>query len=149
LSRAAFIGVFADRTFPGAGSNNYGIRRLVGDRLYEPTSLGRNVGWLNDTEFVDWGRPPQAIDIRTGASRSLGISDDQREATALSGRILLAQGDRREIYVLRLGVDDHYRLVDPGVNLDWGAIPLGGGLFVFYGVDGRFYVLNGEVAAAP
>lgn len=143
---AAFVGIFADRPFPGAGSNNYGIRRLVGDRLYDPTSLGNNVGWLNDSEFVNWERPPVALNILTGATRSLGISDDQREATALSGRILLAQGDKREIYVLRIGVDTHYRFVDPGVALDCGA-SLGDGLFLCYGVDGWLYVMNGEVAA--
>lgn len=143
----AFIGIFADRTFPGAGSNNYGIRRLVGERLYEPTSLGNNVGWLNDSEFVNWERPPAAFSILTGATRSLGISDDQREANGLSGRILLAQGGSREIYVLRIGVDTHYRLVDPGVDLDWGGTSLGDGLFLFHGIDGWLYVLNGEVAA--
>ncbi len=142
----AFVGIFADRPFPGAGSNNYGIRRLVGDRLYDPTSLGNNVGWLNDSEFVNWERPPAAFNILTGATRSLGISDDQREATALSGRILLAQGDKREIYVLRIGVDTHYRFVDPGVAVDCGA-SLGDGLFLCYGVDGWLYVMNGEVAA--
>jgi len=145
---AAFVGMFADRTFPGAGSNNYGIRRLVGERLYEPTSVGNNVGWLNDSEFVNWERPPAALNILTGATRSLGISDDQREASALSGRILLAQGGKREIYVLRIGVDTHYRLVDPGVDLDCGA-SLGDGLFLCNGVDGWLYVMNGEVAARP
>jgi hypothetical protein len=143
---AAFIGMFADRTFPGAGSNNYGIRRLVGDRLYDPTSLGRNVGWLSDSEFVNWERPPAALNIITGATRSLGISRDQREANALSGRILLAQGGKREIYVLRIGVDSQYRLIDPGVDLDCGA-SLGDGLFLCNGVDGWLFVMNGEVAA--
>ena len=145
---AAYIGIFADRTFPGAGSNNYGIRRLVGDRLSGPTSLGNNVGWLNDSEFVNWERPPAAMNILTGAARSLGISDDQREANALSGRVLLAQGGKREIYVLRIGVDSQYRLVDPGVDLECGA-PLGDGLFLCNGIDGWLYVLNGEVAATP
>jgi hypothetical protein len=120
---------------------------LVGERLYEPTSVGNNVGWLNDSEFVNWERPPAALNILTGATRSLGIGDDQREANALSGRILLAQGGKREVYVLRIGVDNNYRLIDPGVELDWSPTAIGDGLFVFYGVDGRFYVMNGEVAA--
>ena len=146
---AAFIGMFADRTFPGAGSNNYGIRRLVGDRLYEVTSLGQIVGWLNDREFVDSRRPPVAVDILTGSIRSLGVSEDQLQPWALSGRILLAQGNKTEMYVLRLGVDDHYRLLDVPGNLHCCPAPLGDGLFLFYGVDGWLYVVNGEVAATP
>jgi hypothetical protein len=145
---AAFVGMFADRPFPGAGSNNYGIRRLVGERLYEPTSLGNSAGWLNDSELVNWERPPAALNIVTGSTRSLGISDDQREATALSGRILLAQGDKRAIYVLRIGIDTHYRLIDPGVDLDCAA-PISDGLFLCYGADGWLYVMDGEVAARP
>src|SRR2546426_4316593 len=109
---AAYVGMFADQTFPGAGSNNYGIRRLVGDRIYEVTSLGQIVGWLDDREFVESRRPPVAVDIVTGSSRSLGVSDDQQQPYALSGRILLAQGNRSEMYVLRLGVDDHFRSLD-------------------------------------
>jgi hypothetical protein len=145
----AFIGIFADRTFPGAGSNNYGIRRLVADRLYEVSSLGQIVGWLNDREFVDSQRPPVAIDIVTGSTRSLGVSDDQQQPSALSGRILLSQGNRGEMYVLRLGVDDQYRLLDVPGNLDCCPGPIGDGLFVFSGRDGWLYVLNGEVAATP
>ena len=143
----AFIGIFADKTFPGAGSNNYGIRRLAGDRLYEVTSLGPIVGWLSDHEFVDTRRSPVAVDIVTGLTRSLGVNDDQQQPAALSGRVLLAQGNRREMYVLRLGVDDHYRSFDGPANLECCPAAIGGGLFIFYGVDGRFYVMNGEVAA--
>jgi len=145
----AFVGIFADRTFPGAGSNNYGIRRLVGDHLYEVISLGQIVGWLTDREFVESQRPPVATDIVTGSSRSLRVRDDQQQPNALSGRILLAQGNRTEMYVLRLGVDDHYRsLVVPGM-LSCCPAAIGDGLFLFSGSDGWFYVLNGEVAAAP
>jgi len=144
---AAFIGIFADRTFPGAGSNNYGIRRLVGDHLYEPTSLGHIVGWLNDREFVDSQPPALAVDIVTGSARTLGVSDDQLQPWALSGRILLAQGNRSEMYILRLGVDDHYRLLDVPGNLRCCPAPIGDGLFLFLGMDGWLYVLDGEVAA--
>jgi dipeptidyl aminopeptidase/acylaminoacyl peptidase len=145
----AFIGIFADRTFPGAGSNNYGIRRLVGDRLYEVTSLGHIVGWLNDREFVESQRPPVATDIVTGSSRSLGVSDDQQEPNALSGRILLAQGNTSEMYVLRLGLDDQYRSLNVPGNLGCCPAPIGDGLFLFLGMDGWLYVLDGEVAAMP
>jgi hypothetical protein len=145
----AFIGIFADRTFPGAGSNNFGIRRLVGDRLYDVTSLGQIVGWLNDHEFVESRRPPLAVDIVTGAARTLGVNDDQLQPWALSGRILLAQGNRTEMYVLRLGVDDHYRLLETPGNLKCCPGPIGDGLFIFKGEDGWFYVMNGEVAATP
>jgi len=146
---AAFIGIFADRTFPGAGSNNYGLRRLVGDRLYEATSLGHIVGWLNDREFVDSQPPALAVDIVTGSARALGVSDDQLQPWALSGRILLAQGNRSEMYVLRLGLDDHYRLLDVPGNLRCCPAPIGDGLFLFSGMDGWLYVLDGEVAATP
>jgi len=144
---AAFIGLFADHPFPGAGSNNYGIRRLVGDHLYEVTSLGQIVGWLNDREFVESQRPPVAVDIVTGSTRSLGVSDDQQQPNALSGRVLLSQGNKRDMYVLRLGVDDHYRLLDVPGNLECCPGPLGDGLFLFSGTDGWLYVMNGEVAA--
>ncbi|HYV22458.1 MAG TPA: hypothetical protein VEN31_07360 [Candidatus Bathyarchaeia archaeon] len=143
----AFIGMFADRAFPGAGSNNYGIRRLVGDRFSEFTSQWQIVGWLNDHEFIDARRPPVAVDIVTGFARSLGVSDDQQQPTALSGRILLSQGNSTEMYVLRLGVDDHYRSLDVPGNLRCCPGSIGDGLFLFRGVDGWMYVVNGEVAA--
>jgi hypothetical protein len=145
----AFIGIFADQTFPGAGSNNYGIRRLVGDRLSDPTRLGHIVGWLNDREFIDSQPPPIAVDIVTGSARTLGVTDDQLQPWALSGRILLAQGNKTEMYVLRLGVDDHYRLLDVPGNLRCCPAPIGDGLFLFSGADGWLYVVNGEVAATP
>jgi len=143
----AFIGIFADRAFPGAGSNNYGIRRLVGDRLYEFTSVWGIAGWLNDHEFVESRMPPVVVDIVTGSTRSLGVSDDQLQPVVLSGRILLAQGNRTEMYVLRLGVDDHYRALDLPGNDRCCPGPIGDGLFIFKGEDGWFYVVNGEVAA--
>ncbi len=146
---AAYVGMFADRAFPGAGSNNYGIRRLVGDRIYEVTSLGQIVGWLNDREFVESRRPPVAVDIVTGSTRSLGVSDDQQQPYGLSGRILLAQGNRSEMYVLRLGVDDHFRSLDVPGNLACCPAAIGDGLFLFSGADGWLYVMNGEVAARP
>jgi len=146
---AAYVGMFADQAFPGAGSNNYGIRRLVGDRIYEVTSLGQIVGWLNDREFVESRRPPVAVDIVTGSTRSLGVSDDQQQPYALSGRILLAQGNRSEMYVLRLGVDDHFRSLDVPGNLACCPAAIGDGLFLFLGADGWLYVMNGEVAARP
>jgi hypothetical protein len=146
---AAFVGIFADRTFPGAGSNNYGIRRLVGDRLYELTSLEHIVGWLNDREFVDSQPPPIAVDIVTGSTRSLGVNDVQLQPFVLSGRILLSQGNRTEMYVLRLGVDEHYRLLDVPGNLQCCPGSIGDGLFIFRGADGWFYVLDGEVGATP
>ena len=145
----AFIGIFADQAFPGAGSNNYGIRRLVGDRLSDPTRLGHIVGWLNDREFIDSQPPPIAVDIVTGSARTLGVTEDQLQPWALSGRILLAQGNKTEMYVLRLGVDDHYRLLDVPGNLHCCPAPIGDGLFLFSGVDGWLYVVNGEVAATP
>jgi hypothetical protein len=143
----AFIGIFADRAFPGAGSNNYGIRRLVGDRLSEFTSVWGIAGWLNDHEFVESRMPPVAVDIVTGSTRSLGVSDDQLQPVVLSGRILLAQGNRTEMYVLRLGVDDHYRALDLPGNDRCCPGPIGDGLFIFKAEDGWFYVVNGEVAA--
>ena len=121
----------------------------MGDRLYEATSLGHIVGWLNDREFVDSQPPALAVDIVTGSARSLGVSDDQLQPWALSGRILLAQGNRSEMYVLRLGLDDHYRLLDVPGNLRCCPAPIGDGLFLFSGMDGWLYVLDGEVAATP
>ncbi len=49
--------------------------------------------------------------------------------------------------MLRLGLDDRYKQVDVGIDLDVSAFPIGDGRFIMYGRDGWLYVIDGEAAA--
>ena len=94
-----------------------------------------------------------AYDVITRSERPLAAIGEGVQPSAVSGRILLflcepyVRAGGPVVAVLRLGVDDRYKNVNVGVDLDVSPFPLADGRFLAYGRDGWLYVIDGEAAA--
>jgi hypothetical protein len=161
--RVAFLLVSADRPLSDT-FNGFGVLSLIDDSVSEPTRPARAhaVAWITGHEqlVIPWEtvagqRTVTAYDVITRSERPLAVIGEGVEPSAVSGRILLFGGEPfvraggSVIAVLRLGVDERYKNVSVGVDLDVGPFPLADGRFLVYGRDGWLYVIDGEAAAKP
>ena len=159
--RVAFLLVGADRPLSDS-FNGFGVLSLIDDSVSEPTRPARAyaVAWITGHEqlMVPWEtvagrRTVTAYDVITRSERPLAAIGEGVQPSAVSGRILLFLGEPYVraggpvVAVLRLGVDDRYKNVNVGVDLDVSPFPLADGRFLAYGRDGWLYVIDGEAAA--
>ena len=141
--------------------NGFGVRSLIDDSVSEvrpPRAYA--IGWIGGHEklmfpweTVSGRRTVTAYDAIMGSERPLGVIGDGVPPSAVSGRILLFLGEPSVnaggavFAVLRLGLDDGYKNVSAGIDLDVSPFPLAEGRFLVYGRDGWLYVIDGEAAA--
>ena len=159
--RVAFLLISADRPLSDT-FNGFGTLTLIDDSVSEPTRPARAyaVGWITGHEqlVIPWetlagSRTVTAYDAIARSQRPLAVIGEGVQPSAVSGRILLFQGEPYVraggpvIAVLRLGVDDRYKNVNVGIDFDVGPFPLADGRFLVYGRDGWLYVIDGEAAA--
>jgi len=158
--RVTVLRVAADRPLSDL-FNGFGVRSLIDDSVSEvrpPRAYA--IGWIGGHEklmfpweTVSGRRTVTAYDAIMGSERPLGVIGDGVPPSAVSGRILLFLGEPSVnaggavFAVLRLGLDDGYKNVSAGIDLDVSPFPLAEGRFLVYGRDGWLYVIDGEAAA--